>query len=85
MVVCMKTTVNIADPLLSAAKLLAAEERTTLRALIEEGLRRVLERRQRQSPFKLRRASFRGNGPQPNITEGHWERIRDLIYEGRGG
>jgi len=81
----MKTTVNIADPLLSAAKRLAAQEHTTLRALIEEGLRRVLERRERRVPFELRRASFRGNGLQPEVTEGQWERIRDLIYEGRGG
>lgn len=85
MVVCMKTTVNISDPLLSAAKKLAAEERTTLRALIEEGLRRVLERRQRRGPFQLRRASFRGQGLQPDVNEGQWERVRDLIYEGRGG
>jgi hypothetical protein len=85
MVICMKTTVNIAEPLLSAAKRLAAQERTTLRALIEEGLRRVLERRERRGPFELRRASFRGNGLQPDVTEGQWERIRDLIYEGRGG
>lgn len=84
MVVCMKTTVHIADPLLAAAKKVAAEEGTTLRALIEEGLRRVLERRQRGSPFRLRRASFRGNGLQPEVREGRWERIRDLVYEGRG-
>ena len=84
MVICMKTTVNISDPLLSAAKRLAAQERTTLRALIEEGLRRVLERRERRGPFQLRRASFRGNGLQPEVTEGQWERLRDLIYEGRG-
>jgi hypothetical protein len=81
----MKTTVSISDPLLSAAKKLAAEERTTLRALIEEGLRRVIERRQRQGSFKLRRASFRGNGLQPGIAEGQWERIRARIYEGQGG
>lgn len=81
----MKTTVNISEPLLSAAKKLAAEERTTLRALIEEGLRRVLERRQRRGPFQLRRASFRGQGLQPDVNEGQWERVRDLIYEGRGG
>jgi hypothetical protein len=81
----MKTTVSISDPLLSAAKKLAAEERTTLRALIEEGLRRVIERRQRQGTFKLRRASFRGRGLQPEIAEGQWERIRALIYEGQGG
>lgn len=84
MVICMKTTVNIADPLLSAAKKLAAEEHTTLRALIEEGLRRVIERRKRHGQFQLRRASFRGNGLQSDVREGGWERIRDLVYEGRG-
>lgn len=84
MVVCMKTTVNIADPLLFAAKKLAAEEGSTLRALVEEGLRRVLERRKRPGKFQMRRASFRGNGLQPDVHEGQWERIRELVYEGRG-
>ena len=84
MVFCMKTTVDIADSLLDAVKRLAAAERTTLRALIEEGLRRVLERRERRGAFRLRRASFRGNGLQPDAREGGWERIRDLTYEGRG-
>jgi hypothetical protein len=55
-----------------------------LRALIEEGLRRVLERRQKHGRFRLRRASFRGNGLQPGVREGRWEPIRDRIYEGRG-
>ncbi|UCC75085.1 MAG: DUF2191 domain-containing protein [Gemmatimonadota bacterium] len=84
MVLCMKTTVDIADALLAAAKKVAAEERTTLRALIEEGLRSVLERRQKRGGFRLRRASFRGNGLQAEVREGSWERVRDLIYEGRG-
>ncbi len=83
MVLCMKTTVSISDPLLRAAKKLAAQERTTLRALIEEGLRRVLEGRQR-GPFRLRRASFRGKGLQPGVHEGSFDWIRDQIYEGRG-
>ncbi len=84
MVLCMKTTVSISDPLLRAAKKLAAQERTTLRALIEEGLRRVLERRQQRGPFRLRRASFRGKGLQPGVHEGSFDWIRDQIYEGRG-
>ena len=39
----MKTTVELPDELLVAAKKLAAEERTTLRALIARGLRHVLD------------------------------------------
>jgi hypothetical protein len=84
MVICMKTTVEIVDPLLAEAKRVAAREGTTVRALIEEGLRRVLEERQATERFVLRRASFGGNGLHPEVSEGSWERTRDLIYEGRG-
>lgn len=42
MVCCMKTTVEIPDDLLIEAKKHAAEHRTTIRALIERGLRREL-------------------------------------------
>lgn len=81
----MKTTIDIADSLLQSAKARAADEGTTLRALVEEGLRRVLEQREKRGPFQLRGASFGGNGLQPGVREGSWERIRELIYEGRGG
>lgn len=81
----MKTTVNIADALLQEARNVAAAEGTTLRDLIEQGLRVSLEsRRGRRPSFRLRDASFRGNGLQPGIEEGSWETIRDLIYQGRG-
>ena len=39
---CMKTTVEISDDLLIEAKKHAAEHRTTIRALMERGLRREL-------------------------------------------
>jgi predicted transcriptional regulator len=42
----MKTTVDLPDDLLIAAKKLAAERRTTLRSLIERGLRRELVARE---------------------------------------
>lgn len=38
----MKTTIELSDDLLLAAKRLALERRTTLRALVENGLRREL-------------------------------------------
>jgi hypothetical protein len=80
----MKTTVEISDQLLQSAKRMAAEEGTTVRALIEEGLRRVTQERAKKPKFRLRRVSFRGNGLHPEVQEGSWEPIRDLIYEGRG-
>jgi hypothetical protein len=80
----MKTTVDIADPLLAEAKRVAAARGITLRELVEEGLRAVLTTPNPAQPFKLRDASFRGNGVQPGVSEGDWETTRDLIYEGRG-
>ena len=85
MVLCMKTTVEVPDALLDEAKRLAARQRTTVRALIEQGLRHVLSERTTERTHRLRKASFRGRGLQPGIQEGSWERIRELAYEGRGG
>jgi hypothetical protein len=75
----------MADELAREVKAVAASEGTTLRALIEEGLRWVLARRKRRGAFTLRDASVAGEGLQPGVVEGKWEQIRDLIYEGRGG
>jgi hypothetical protein len=84
MVCHMKTTVELPDALLEAAKQVAREEGTTLRALLEVGLRAELDRRRGQHVFRLRDASFRGKGLQPEVADGSWERIRDTVYEGRG-
>ena len=81
----MKTTIEISDSLLEEAKRLAAKEGTTVRAFVEQGLRRVLSERKRRGVFRLRKASFKGNGLQPGVASGSWDRIRDAIYEGRGG
>lgn len=85
MVTHMKTTVEISDSLAQEAKRLAARQKTTLRALIEAGLRIVLKAERSRTPFQLRDASFRGSGLQPEFRSGSWERIREAAYEGRGG
>ena len=80
----MKTTVEIPDALLNAAKRAASRDGVTVRALLIEGLHRVLESRKRDAAFHLRDASFAGEGLQPEVADGSWERLRDLAYEGRG-
>ncbi|HKF78409.1 MAG TPA: DUF2191 domain-containing protein [Candidatus Dormibacteraeota bacterium] len=80
----MKTTVEIADPLLAAARRTAAARGTTVRALIEAGLRRVLEEQDRDAAFHLRDVSFGGDGLAPEFAEGGWQRVREAIYEGHG-
>ena len=81
----MKTTIDIADPLLGEIKQLATREGITLRQLVEEGLRLVLARRQVPTDgFRLRDASVGGEGVQAGVSEGDWSSLRDLVYEGRG-
>ena len=82
----MKTTIEIGDALFREVKRLAAQRRTTLRAIIEAALRQFL----REAPtgvgeFKLRHKAFRGQGLQPGLEEGNWSEIRARAYEGRGG
>lgn len=80
----MKTTVEISDEIAREARALAAREKTTLRALIEDGLRAVLRDRRRRSRFRLREASFGGTGLQSEFRDASWERIREAAYEGHG-
>ncbi len=81
----MKTTVEISNALLEEARRAAARDGTTVRTLIEEGLRRVLAERKKKDRFRLRKATFKGKGLQPQLEGASWDRIRDTIYEGRGG
>jgi len=85
MVAHMKTTLEISDPLLEEAKRVAAREKTTLRSLVEAGLRTVLRERKRRARFRLRDASFRGTGLAKEFQGADWDRIRDAAYETRGG
>lgn len=80
----MKTTIDIPTPLLEQAKTVAAEEGTTLKRLVEEGLRLVIERRGEPVGFKLRSASYKGEGVQPGVDLERWDQLRGFIYRGRG-
>ena len=77
----MKTTIDIADGLLEEAKAAARRRQTTLRALVEDGLRRTLDAA--DSPvFTLRDTILRGGrGLTPEFRDAGWDRIRDAIYE----
>jgi hypothetical protein len=80
----MKTTIDLSDALAHRARELAAREGTTLRALVEDGLRRVLQERERQG-FRLREASVGGRGMRPEFETAGWDRIRDALYEPETG
>jgi hypothetical protein len=80
----MKTTIDIADPVLNDARKLAAKEGTTLRALVEQGLRKVIEERKEKSRFTARKVTFGEGGLRPEVRGLSWDEIRDLAYEDRG-
>ena len=82
----MKTTVDIADPLFRQAKAEAERNGSTLRNLIEDGLRAVLEKR-RAAPakrFRLGKLPTQGGGLLPQFHGASWEEILDESYRGRG-
>lgn len=81
----MKTTVNISDSLLEEARKIAAAEKTSVKALMEEGLRYIVSERKKTVSFRLRKATFKGDGLQPHMAGASWEKIREAAYEGRGG
>lgn len=74
----MKTTIEIADALLEEAKKVAAREKTTVRALVEDGLRRALAERRKKSAFKLKLVTAGGSGLAPNVPP---ELPRHLAYD----
>lgn len=80
----MKTTVELSDDLLRQAKRIAHKDRTTVKALVEQGLRMVVSSRKRGGGFTLRNASFRGDGLVAGRSLQDWAAIRDLAYSERG-
>jgi hypothetical protein len=77
----MKTTVEIQSALLARAKRHARKTGKSLRALIEEGLRRVLDDAE-PSRYRLAdRSVGESGGPNP-LEHMAWRDLRDEIYGG---
>ena len=81
----VKTTVDIADDLARKAKAHAAANDTTLRTLIERGLRMAMQADGQRERFVLRDASVGGHGLQSDYRDADWARLRAAAYEDRGG
>lgn len=82
----MKTTIELPDALFTQARRFADAHDMTMKAMVEEGLRKVMASSKPGKPFKLRDGSFDGgSGMSPKLKS--WEQIRDIVYdpiEGRG-
>jgi hypothetical protein len=82
----MKTTVDLDDRLLTRAKDEARRRKTTLRRLIEDGLRVELSRRSiERKRYRMKDVSVGGpGGLQPGIDLSNWDQMLEIMYEGRG-
>ena len=81
----MKTTIDIADSILLRAKALASREKSTLRALTEEGLELVMQRREHPPRYRVKPVVFGGEGLSEEFKGGAWEQSRAAAYGERGG
>ncbi len=73
----MRTTLDLNDHLLKAARRKAANEGRTLTAVVEEGLRRLLGRSRRSGPpYRLQWVTRRGTQP-PEVDPAD----RGALYE----
>jgi hypothetical protein len=79
----VKTTIEIADDLFERAQKVARREKTTFRSLTEQGLRLVLKQKQAKTKARKWKPVTKGGGLNPEFRDWNWEKIRDLIYEGR--
>lgn len=79
----MKTPIEISDDLARRARAHAAKEGTTLRSLVERGLREVLRADRERLRFELRDARVGGRGLQAEFRDADWQRIREAVYERR--
>jgi len=81
----MKTTIDIADALLHAARQAARRDGTTLRALVEHGLNLALSERRQAPAFSLRDASVGGRGLQLGAESLSWDELQHFSYGDREG
>jgi hypothetical protein len=79
----VKTTVEIPDALLERARRHARRTGRPVRALIEEGLRIVLQSGSAPADYRLPDRSVGvAGGPNP-LESMSWQDLRDEIYPGR--
>jgi hypothetical protein len=80
----MKTTIEIADDLFARAQRLAREEKTTFRALTEQGLRLVLRQQRDKTCALPPLVTVGGKGLAKGFQKATWAKIRDELYRGHG-
>jgi hypothetical protein len=83
MFLCMRTTIELNDELLRKAKRRAADGGTTLKDIVEQALRSMLEARPKSAGGYTLKWKPRGGGMQPGVNFDDWNALRDRMDEGR--
>lgn len=77
---CVKTTIDIHDDLLDGAKRLAVRTGRPLRAVVEEGLRRVLADQAAACAYVLPDCSVGNPDGDDPLEALSWQDLRSVIY-----
>ena len=76
----MKTTIDIQDELLARAKQYARKSGCTLRAVVEEGLREVLDGPKPRTQYRLPDFSTGNPSSSDPLESCSWRDLRKIIY-----
>ena len=79
----MKTTVELPEELFREVQRIARDEGVSMKSLMEEGLRAVLERHRSTSRFRLADASVAGHGLHAEFQDASWDEMRAAAYGDR--
>ncbi len=82
----MSTTLVLNDYLSQQLQQQATLCHTTPQALLEMAWQQFLQRQPspKPMPFKLRQATFKGQGLDENLAKSEWSTIRELAYQTAG-
>ncbi len=80
MLLCMRTTIEVNDRLLEAAKTRAAKERTSLKSVVERALRGYLAPPRARGSYRLRWRAERGR-LRPGIDLADRESLMNAMEE----
>lgn len=77
----MRTSIELPDPMFNRARTLAQQRGTTMKSLIEEGLRHVLDSEgPTDTGEEVRLLTYGTGGMRPEFAEGDWNKLAEVIY-----
>lgn len=83
MLLCMRTTLNLDDPLYQEAKVRAASEGKTVTSVIQEALREFLRRpKKRKTEYRLRWTTCKGQ-LRPGVNPDDRTSLYDIMEDRR--